>query len=105
MGQQPIAEKPMSGGWRVEVRKRVAGAGLEPTREAEIVEELTQHLEERRAELLAAGTAPDAVDAALLAELDADEALARRLRSAGPRATDPPRLGATRGSRLADLAA
>ncbi len=38
--------------WKQEIRKRIAGLKLEPTREAEIVEELAQHLEDRYAELL-----------------------------------------------------
>jgi hypothetical protein len=37
--------------WKLEIRKRLAGLMLEPTREAEIVEELSQHLEDRYLEL------------------------------------------------------
>ena len=41
--------------WREEIRKRIAGSKLEPTREAEIIEELGGHLEDRYAEVLAGG--------------------------------------------------
>ena len=32
--------------WKKEIRQRLAGLKLKPTREAEIVEELAQHLED-----------------------------------------------------------
>ena len=35
--------------WKREIRKRLASLRLEPTREADIVEELSEHLEERAA--------------------------------------------------------
>jgi putative ABC transport system permease protein len=41
--------------WKAEVRKRLLGLQLAPTREAAIVEELAQHLDESYAELLAGG--------------------------------------------------
>jgi putative ABC transport system permease protein len=41
--------------WKEEIRRRLARLKLEPTREAEIVEELAQHLDDRYAELLAGG--------------------------------------------------
>ena len=41
--------------WKQEIRRRLAGLSIEPTREAEIVEELAQHLEQRYAELRAKG--------------------------------------------------
>jgi hypothetical protein len=39
--------------WKLEIRKRLAGLKLEPTRESEIVDELSQHLEDRYQELRA----------------------------------------------------
>ena len=39
--------------WKEEIRQRLADLRLAPTREAEIVEELAQHIEDRYAELLA----------------------------------------------------
>lgn len=41
--------------WEEEIGKRLAGLNLEPTREAEIIEELAQHLEDRYQELLRGG--------------------------------------------------
>jgi putative ABC transport system permease protein len=42
--------------WKQEILKRLAGLKLAPAREAEIAEELSQHLEDRFRELLAGGT-------------------------------------------------
>ena len=41
--------------WKPEIRRRLANLQLPPTREAAIVEELAQHLDESYAELLASG--------------------------------------------------
>src|SRR5262249_45591568 len=41
--------------WKQEIRRRLANLQLAPTREAAIVEELAQHLDEHYAELLASG--------------------------------------------------
>jgi hypothetical protein len=38
--------------WKPEIRRRLAGLKLEPTRKAAIVEELAQYLEDRYAEML-----------------------------------------------------
>jgi macrolide transport system ATP-binding/permease protein len=53
---------------------------LAPTRESEIVEELAQHLEDRYAELLSGGAAPEEAFLAALAELSESESLERELR-------------------------
>lgn len=42
--------------WKAEIEKRLLDLKLEPVREAEIAEELCQHLEDRYRELLAGGT-------------------------------------------------
>src|SRR6266545_3304608 len=41
--------------WKSEIRRRLLKLKLEPTREAAIIEELAQHLDESYAELLASG--------------------------------------------------
>jgi putative ABC transport system permease protein len=41
--------------WKQEIRERLANMHLEPAREAAIVEELAQHLDDRYAELLSSG--------------------------------------------------
>src|SRR5262245_48054985 len=66
--------------WKEEIRMRLAGSKLEPTREAEIVEELSQHLEDRYAELLAGGASPEEAYGATLAELSASATLQHELR-------------------------
>ncbi|MFN2399927.1 MAG: permease prefix domain 1-containing protein [Gemmatimonadaceae bacterium] len=66
--------------WRAEIGRRLTHLGLATAREAEIVEELSQHLDDRFEELSLQGVPErDARDAAL-AELLDTESLARGLR-------------------------
>jgi putative ABC transport system permease protein len=65
--------------WNDEIRRRLRGAGLEPARELEIVRELAQHLDDRYAELLAAGLAPDAAARQTLDDLNDHELMTRDL--------------------------
>src|SRR5262245_13351099 len=65
--------------WKQEIKERLAPLKLEPAREAEIVEELAQHLEDRHAELLSAGATPEEAYSAALAELNGGEVLAQEL--------------------------
>ena len=56
MNKTPInAGEQVMPSWKPEIRRRLASLKLEPTREATIVEELAQHLDESYAELLASG--------------------------------------------------
>lgn len=66
--------------WREEIRRRLAGAELEPVREAEIVRELEQHLDDRFAELRSAGHSEADARRAALDELRDDVRLRRELR-------------------------
>jgi hypothetical protein len=66
--------------WKEEIRRRLAQLNLEPTREAEIVEELAQHLDDRYLELLSGGATEEQTYRAALAELSESELLARELR-------------------------
>jgi predicted permease len=66
--------------WKEEIQKRLASLKLEPTREAEIVEELAQHLEDRYEELQAGGAMSEDAYRAALAELSESELLAQELR-------------------------
>jgi predicted permease len=66
--------------WKEEIRMRLAGSKLEPAREAEIVEELSQHLEDRYAELRAGAATPEEAYRATLVELRESGALQRELR-------------------------
>lgn len=78
--------------WRNELRAAIAGLNLEPTRESEIIEELSQHLRDRRAEMLASGIHPDQADEALLQELH-DKALLAGLKQTIHSARSPLPLG------------
>src|SRR5262245_47542446 len=91
--------------WKHEIRQRLASLKLEPERESEIVEELSQHLDDRYAELLAGGaTVEDALHAAL-SELSESAALARellRVESQAPQELVVP-ASSRRSNTLADL--
>ena len=66
--------------WKPEIVKQLAGAGVEPSREAEIVEELKQHLDDRYQELLASGHSEPEAYQAVVEELSENKILARELR-------------------------
>jgi hypothetical protein len=66
--------------WRQEIRSLIASLNLDVTRESEIVEELNQHLADRREEMLATGLNARQVDEALRKELH-DPALTSRLKA------------------------
>jgi putative ABC transport system permease protein len=67
--------------WKEEIRRRLAGLKLEPTREAEIIEDLAQHLDDRYAESVAGGATPEEAYRAALAELSDGKRLLQDLRS------------------------
>jgi predicted permease len=81
--------------WKEEIRKRLIGLKLEPTREAEIIEELVQHLEDRYAELLAGGANAEQAFHAVVAELSHSELLQQELRRDEHFVPEPPVLGAS----------
>ena len=66
--------------WKAEIRQRLAGLRLAPTREAAIVEELAQDLEDCYEELLSGGATEAEAYRTALAELSESELLARELR-------------------------
>jgi hypothetical protein len=63
-----------------EIRKRLANLNLTPTREAEIFEELAQHLEDRYAELSGGGATNDEAARLTLSELIESETFPQKLR-------------------------
>ncbi len=65
--------------WKPAIVRRLAPLKLSPAREAEIAEELAQHLDDRYQELLAAGNSADSAFRAALDELKGDDFLARNL--------------------------
>src|SRR5262245_52640871 len=66
--------------WKAEIRRRLQSSRLTPTREAAIVEELAQYLDDHYAELLAGGAAEAEAYQRTIAELSGSELLARELR-------------------------
>ena len=91
--------------WKQEIRGRLTPLNLAPARESEIVEELAQHLEDRYAELLSGGAAPEEASRAALAELSENAVLERELRLIERRvAQEPIALGNNRRTNMvADL--
>ena len=85
--------------FREVVRQHVARARLAPPAELEVIDELSQHLEQRYADLIARGAAPDDAEREALAELEADEDLVRTVRMRRDGYSPPAPLGVTsRGS-------
>ncbi len=68
--------------WKPEIRRRLASLQLAPPREAAIIEELSQYLEDCYAELLSSGATEAEAYRRTLAELSGSELLARELRRA-----------------------
>jgi hypothetical protein len=91
--------------WKQEIRQRLANLKLEPTREAEIVEELSLHLEERYRELLSGGAMEEEAYRTALADLSESETLRGELRRIEWQVTrEPIILGSNRrGNMIADL--
>src|SRR3989442_15352036 len=74
--------------WTKEVRTRLLSLRLSPTRESEIVEELSQHLDDRWRELISGGASAGEATRLALAEFRDGDALARYM--APLRQADPP---------------
>jgi predicted permease len=66
--------------WKPEILRRLAPLKLAPTREAEIADELSQHLEDRYQELVTSGQSEDTAFRTALNELKGEDLLARSLR-------------------------
>src|SRR5262245_16305206 len=69
--------------WRAHVRARLASLRLSSTRENEIIEELSQHLDERWRELIAGGASPDEATQLTLGDFGDGDGLARRMTALG----------------------
>jgi predicted permease len=74
--------------WIQEIGRRLASLKLAPEREAEIVDELSQDLDDCYAELLAGGATEDEAYRETLAELSGRETLRRELRRVERRASE-----------------
>ncbi len=90
--------------WQHEVRARLASLRLRPEREADIVDEIAQHLAERYREAMSAGASQDEATRLALAELRVGNALAQRIgvlkQAHAPAAVA---VGASTGNLVADL--
>jgi predicted permease len=75
----PANDASLRAGWGQEVRARLAPLDLSPAREADIVDELSQHLDDRWRELVAGGAPPDEATRLALAEFRDRDVLARYL--------------------------
>src|SRR6266404_5391559 len=90
--------------WKEEIRRRLATLSVEPAREAEIVEELAQHLDDRHQALLSDGAGEDDAYDAALAELSDSQVLARELRRVErPAPKEPVVLGTRRKNMIGSL--
>src|SRR5262245_59286272 len=91
--------------WKPEVRRRLQGLWLTPTREDAIVEELAQYLDDSHAELLAVGATEAEAYQRTLAELSGSEMLQRELRRMERQvASEPIWMGTNRrANMIADL--
>lgn len=75
------------------IRERLGNSGLSPVREAEIVEEMAQHLRQRYDSLLSSGSSADQALAAVIAEFG-QRNLTAELQSVERAAAEPVALGA-----------
>ena len=66
--------------WKEELRKRLANLRLSPVREAEIVEELAQHLKDRYHEFVGSGISEEEASRTALAELSESDSFIHELR-------------------------
>ncbi len=90
--------------WKKEIAQRLSGLNLAPTREAEIVDELSQHLDDRYAELVAGGVTGEQAARMAVAELSESDVLARELQRVEKAVEiEPVVLGYGRKNVIADL--
>ena len=89
--------------WKPLVRRRLAGAKLEGIREAEVVDELAQHLEDRYQALRSTGIADPEAQRQASEELSGNELLAEELRKAARPSTNAPIGSSNHGGLLTGL--
>jgi putative ABC transport system permease protein len=90
--------------WAREVRRRLSSLRLLPDREAEIVDELSQHLDDHWRELVAAGTPPDEATRVTLSGFRSGDVLAQHMAPLRQSQSPPPITpGAPTGHLLSDL--
>src|SRR6266850_3257987 len=80
--------------WKHEIRKRLAGSSLLPEREAEIIDELSAHLQDQYSQLCAGGATDEEAFRSVVRELDATDLLPELHVSEKIVRSDPPAAGA-----------
>jgi putative ABC transport system permease protein len=86
--------------WAECIRARLAAVRLDPSREAEIIEELSQHLDERYEELRAGGATDAEARRLAIQELNEPDALAQHLRPLRQSRVPPPLTAGASSGRL-----
>ncbi len=100
----PTNDEPLKSQWSGEVRRRLASLRLSPERESEIVDELSQHLDDHYHDLIAGGTTPEEAAGATLAEFRSGNLLAAYMAPLRQAQAPPPLApGAPTGHVLSDL--
>jgi predicted permease len=90
--------------WTHELRARLSSLRLSPTREAEIVDELSQHLDDLYRELIAGGATPEEAARQALADFQTGDLLAQHMASLRQaHAPVPITMGAPRSHALSNL--
>ena len=74
-----MPDQPRTADWISRVRERLADLDLDPATQAETLEELTQHVEDRYRDLVAAGATDDVAAAQAWRELEGHPRLAREI--------------------------
>src|SRR4051794_10211978 len=85
--------------WSEYVRKRLEGVSLSPVREAEVVEEIAQHLQDHYDEKLAGGVPEAEAYSGVLAELS-EANLRERISRVENKYREPVELGSGEGASL-----
>lgn len=83
--------------WKSEVHAQLQMLAIAPGHEADMVEELAQHLRDRYEEFRAEGQSTEDAEVAVLAELDSGQLIEQLRRTAGPY-TAPVVMGASQGT-------
>lgn len=90
--------------WKEEIRKRLANQPIDPTPAESVIEELSQHLEDRYEELSLTGASESEILDRVLKELEGSASFARALPTAKhSRSQAPPSAALPSGNLLSDL--
>jgi putative ABC transport system permease protein len=76
--------------FKVEIKARLAEVGLSPVREAEVVEELSQHLEDEYERALTSGASDEEARQQVLEQLNTPDLWRRELKHVEPRGSEDP---------------